>query len=85
MPSLPMSDVDGDGDTEMMNGIRMVIEYSNLTYHEALDLPTDVFLYMLKNRYIEKLEATDEGLEYLETCERIKIKEPDKEALNKYR
>ena len=61
----------------------MVMEYSNLSYYDALELPTDVFLLMRKNRYIELLNATREGREYLEKCERIAISEPDTEGLKR--
>lgn len=64
-----------------MRGIRRVMIYGNLTFDEALNLPTDAFLLMMKNQYIEELTRTQEGREYLEKCERLKITEPDTDAL----
>lgn len=68
-----------------MDSIRWVIEYSGLNYYQVLELPTDVFLLMRKNYYIEKMSQTEEGRKYLADCERLHQTEPDYKALyNKY-
>ena len=65
-----------------MDSIRQVILYSRLSYNEVLQLPTDTFLLMRKNYYIEKLNQTEEGRKYLDDCRRMEITEPDYEALH---
>jgi hypothetical protein len=59
----------------------MVIEYSNLTFHEVLDLPLDTFYLMFKHAYVNKLMQTKEGQEYLENCKRYSTTKPDKAKL----
>ena len=65
----------------MMQGIRRVMQYGNLSYEQALDLPTDVFLLMAKNHYVDELQQTETGREYLEKCKRLRITEIDEQAL----
>ena len=60
-----------------MPSIKQVMDYGRLTYYEALDLPCDVFKLMLKNAIVDRLKETEEGREYLEKCERMKITTPD--------
>ena len=65
----------------MMQGIRRVMQYGNLSYEQALNLPTDVFLLMAKNHYVDELQQTEAGREYLEKCKRLRITEIDEQAL----
>lgn len=44
-------------------------------------LPHDLFLLLRKEAYIEELQATPEGREYLRTAERLQQTEPDYAAL----
>ena len=81
MPS--KGDEPKDGNTELMPSIRRVMKYTNGTYEEALKLPTDIFLLCSKNMYVEELMQTEEGRKYLKDCERMKVTEPDMEALNR--
>ena len=64
-----------------MSGIRRVIEYSGLNFNEVLKLPTDIYLLMLKNHYVDELNSTEEGREYLEKCERLNMTEPQRGKL----
>lgn len=59
------------------------MDYGRLTYHEALDLPCDVFKLMLKHSIVDQYMETDEGREYLAKCERLKVTTPDFEGLRK--
>ena len=64
-----------------MPSIHAVMQYSGLNYEEALSLPTDTFLLMLKNYYVNKLRETEEGRQYLADCERYTITTPDTDSL----
>ena len=50
---------------------------------EALELPCDLFLACYRAHVIERLSQTEEGLKYLEDCERLKQTKPDREGLRK--
>jgi hypothetical protein len=65
-----------------MPTIRRAMTYSNLTYYEALELPVDTFLLMVKNSVIEELNSTPEGRKYLEDCRRMEVTKPDLAKLN---
>ncbi|WP_297637951.1 hypothetical protein [uncultured Clostridium sp.] len=60
-----------------MKSIKRVIDYLNISYYQALDLESDVFLLAIKNSIVEELESSEEGREYLETCKRLNTKELD--------
>lgn len=60
-----------------MPSIKKVMDYGRLTYHEALDLPCDVFKLMLKHAIVDKLSETEEGRDYLKKCERLAMTKPD--------
>lgn len=57
--------------------------YSGLTYNEVLQLPTDLFLLMVKNQYLEEMNKTKEGQEYLDKCKRLSTTEPDRAGVEK--
>lgn len=57
--------------------------YSNLNYHEVLQLDYDVFLSMNKNAIIEELNETQEGRDYLEKCKRLNTTSIDRKAFRK--
>ena len=67
----------------MMKSIKRVIDYLNISYHEALELSSDVFLLCVKNHYIAELESTEQGREYLELCKRLNTTDLDVEGFRK--
>ncbi len=67
----------------MMKSIKRVIDYLNISYYEALELSSDVFLLAVKNSYIAELESTEEGREYLKLCKRLNITELDEVEFRK--
>lgn len=69
---------------ELMPSIHRVIHYSGLDYNEVLKLPCDVFLLMVKNDYMDELNSTQEGREYLEKCKRLNTTEMDFSALRDF-
>lgn len=68
-----------------MPSIKRVMDYSRLNYYEVLELPCDVFLLMARNSYIDELNSTEQGREYLKKCKRIATTEMDEEALLDFR
>ena len=50
---------------------------------EALEMPCDVFLICYKNWLIDRLMATEEGREYLDTARRYKQTKLDKAGLQR--
>lgn len=79
-PSIPMSD-NVNSDNELMPTIRRVIKYSGLNYHQAIQLPCDLFLLMAKNDYIDELNQSEEGRQYLDKCRRLNTTEIDLEGV----
>lgn len=66
-----------------MPSIKRVIDYSNLNYHQVLELRCDEFKLMLKHSIIDSLNQTEEGQKYLQKCERMKVTTPDFGQLRK--
>ena len=66
---------------ELMPSIKEVMDYARLSYNEVLDLPCDLFLLMKKHAFLDRMNATEEGRQYLRDCERLKQTEPDYEKL----
>lgn len=64
-----------------MPTIKSVMDYGGLSYFQALQLPVDLFLLMKKNAFLDKMNATDEGKQYLKDCERLRTTEPDYDKL----
>jgi len=74
------TDKNNDEDYYLMPNIKRVMDYSRLNYFEVLELPVDTYLMMLKNSVIDELNSSEEGREYLEKCERMKITSIDATA-----
>ena len=68
---------------ELMPSIKKVADYGNFSIHDALDLPCDMFLLMLKNATIDDLMQTEEGRDYLAKCERLNNTSIDLDGLTK--
>lgn len=83
-PSLPDAARE-DVDDELMPSIHRVIAYSGLDYHSALELPVDVFMAMVRASLIEELSKTEEGVEYMKKCERLKKTDLDEIGLNEFK
>lgn len=54
------------------------MDYANLSFYEALELPIDLFLLMRKNYITQKLKQTPEGVEYLQQAERLNVTKPER-------
>lgn len=67
-----------------MPSIKAVMDYSNMSYHEALALECDVFKLMYKHAYIDAQMQSEEGREYLKKCARLKCTDIDTEGLRKH-
>ncbi len=84
LPSLPeesSKNKEKSHDRELIDELKLVADYTGLTIPEALDLSCDFFALSLKKAYIEKLNQTEKGREYLETCKNIQTTECDLDAL----
>lgn len=69
---------------ELMPSIHRAIEYSGLTYNEVLQLPCDVFLLMVRNHYLDELNSTQEGRDYIEKCKRLSTTEIDIQGIREF-
>lgn len=56
-----------------------------MSYRDVLELPCDTFLLMAKNHFIDEMNSTKEGREYLEKCERLSTTDIDIQALRKFK
>lgn len=65
----------------LLPAIKQVMDYSRLNYFEVMELPFDLFLLMKKHAFIDKMNETEEGRQYLKDCERLKKTKPDYSAL----
>ena len=63
--------------------VRAVAQYTGESFRAALGMPCDLFMLCYKNWYVERLEATEEGRQYLRDCERLKQTRLDREGLRK--
>jgi len=57
------------------------MDYGRLNYFEVMQLPFDLFLLMKKNAFIDKMNESEEGRQYLKDCERLRQTTPDYGAL----
>lgn len=63
-----------------MEMTKVVIDYLNISFIEALELNSDAFLLAYKCAVINNLRKTEEGREYLALCERLNTTELDEEG-----
>lgn len=84
MPTEALEGREGHDEEQLMPSIRRVIEYSGLTFVDVLQLPTDVFLLMVKNHYLDELQSTQEGRDYLAKCKRLNTTEADRNEVSKF-
>lgn len=61
--------------------IKMVCDYTGLNFNEAVELDCFTFKTVFKDAFIDKLQQTEQGREYLENCWIITQTEPDREKL----
>ena len=69
-PSIPSADND-TANREILQTVRRVIHYSGLNYLQVMQLPADLFLLMAKNDFVDELNQSEEGREYLAKCKRL--------------
>lgn len=55
--------------------------WARLSFHEALELPCDLFLACYRGWYIDRLMESEEGREYLKDCERLKKTQADNQGI----
>ena len=79
-PSIPSTDADA-AYREILPTVRRVIHYSGLNYFQVMQLPADLFLLMAKNDFVDELNQSEEGREYLSTCKRLATTDIDIEGV----
>ncbi|KOO46393.1 hypothetical protein AMD01_11190 [Priestia koreensis] len=82
MPSLPVSNNQDEAaffakGTELMNDIAFLNRKSGMSHQEIMSLPYGIYLSYIKQNTIAELMETQEGREYLATCQRVQQKTPD--------
>lgn len=81
-PSIPSMDADAAlANREILPTVRRVIHYSGLNYFQAMQLPADLFLLMAKNDFVDELNQSEEGREYLAKCKRLATTDIDIEGV----
>lgn len=60
---------------------RLVADYTNLNFNEVDMLDCITFKLLVRDAYIDKMERTEEGREYLDKCWRLNQIKPDYEVL----
>lgn len=58
-------------------------DYSRLSFREIDSLDIVDFLILRRDAYIDRLERTDKGMDYLKTAWRLQQTEIDREGLRK--
>lgn len=56
-------------------------DYTGLNLYEIQQLPYDEYLALRRDAFIEKLNRTEAGQEYLDEAWRLEQTEPDRKAL----
>lgn len=59
-------------------GRRLVAEYTGLNFHQVGKLDYGTYLLWLRDAYIQTLERSEEGREYLDNAWRMTQTEPDR-------
>lgn len=59
-------------------GRRLVSEYTGLNFHQVGQLDYGTYLLWLRDAYIQTLERSEEGREYLDNAWRMTQTEPDR-------
>ena len=83
-PTMPTTEEKSTANAEILPVVRRVIRYSGLNYFQAMQLPCDLFLAMAKNDYVDELNQSEEGREYLERCKRLNTTDIDLEGLKDF-
>lgn len=78
---MPCSNRASEEDIDIMSSVKLVMDYSNLSYYQVLQLPCDMFKLMVKNQYVYNLQQTEQGRQYLEDCKIYNTAEPDIDGL----
>lgn len=63
--------------------IKMVADYTNLSFEAALELDCYTYKLLLKDAFIMRMSQSVEGREYLENCWILSQVNPDRHKLRK--
>lgn len=62
---------------------KLVADYANISLFEAEKLPIDIYLMLTRDAFIDKMNKTKSGVEYLEKCWIYEQKKPDRGSLRR--
>lgn len=62
----------------------MVSDYSGLNFNEAIELDCVTYKILLRDAFVDRLSATEEGRKYLESAWILTQTAPDKSSLREY-
>ena len=68
----------------MMPSIKDVMDYGRMNFDEVMALPFDLFMLMRKHAFIDRMNQSEEGRQYLRDCKRLGQKSPEFEKLNRF-
>ena len=71
-------------DRELIEEVKMVADYCNLSLVDALNLPCDLFALALKKAFILKLRNSKEGQEVLKLSEYMERTDCDLDMLMEF-
>lgn len=63
---------------------KAIIDYSELSYQEVLDLPMSLYLILKKDAWLNTLKSSNQGREFLKTLYTLQQTEPDYDAIKRF-
>lgn len=63
---------------------KLVIDYTGLNLLQIQEMQIDDFLFIARESFINEMNATEDGREYLENCWRLAQTKPDREAIRSH-
>ena len=85
IPYCPSADHEGIFYTLHTWDSKIVADYANLSIPEAEQLPLDIYRLYLRDGFINKMQQSKSGMEYLENCWYLEQTEPDRKRLQRWK
>lgn len=58
-----------------------MVDYAGVSFYDVEEMDMDIYLYILRNAFIAKMNETKKGREYLQNAKRISCTEPERGKL----
>ena len=81
LPYYPSDDDDEESYDINTFNFYLVKDYTGLNFNQIKDLDIDDFLIYQRDAFIQRMNESEKGREYLDNCYRIEQTKPDYEAL----